>query len=152
MKNSSKRIFCLLGSLLLLSGTGSAALAASCTVSTTSINFGNYDVFSNTAASTTGTVTVLCSPAGSPYTIELNSGLHGTINQRYLALAGGTDSMPYGVFTDPVFSTNWGDGTGNSVTVSGTSPDPNQIYAQISAGQDVSAGSYTDMITVSVSF
>ena len=35
---------------------------AGCSVSTTSINFGTYDVFSSTASTGTGSITLSCTP------------------------------------------------------------------------------------------
>lgn len=150
MKIRNKTIMTLISLALFIQAH--EVLATSCTVSTTSMNFGSYNVFSSTANSTYGTITVTCSPSGSPYTIALNGGLHGTINQRFMTQGGGSDSLTYGVYIDPTHSTNWGDGTGSSVTVSNTTASPIQVYGLLPASQDVSAGNYSDMLNVTVTF
>ncbi|MDD2582710.1 MAG: spore coat U domain-containing protein [Desulfuromonadaceae bacterium] len=133
--------------------------AFNCSIATTPINFGNYDVFSNQALDSSGTITVDCNnPDQKPIKIDIsiNSGSSGKFNPRQMQGANGTDRLNYYVFTDPSGAAIWGDGTGGSSIVS-TIVTKNSIlnsnvYARIPAGQNVSVGTYTDLLTATVSW
>lgn len=130
---------------------------AACTVSAVSgVIFGNYNVFSATAATGTGSFAVRnCTSKKTIYTAELSTG-SGTYAARTMTT--GINTLQYNLYTSNSHTNVWGDGTGGSGTVSGTgtttaSGGPsNTIYGRVPAGQDVSAGSYTDSITITISF
>jgi len=127
------------------------ARAAGCTVSTTGLNFGNYDVFSTLNDDITATIDVNC-PNGTAYSIWLSSG-SGTFASRTLTAIG--SALAYNLYVDPTRLTIWGDGTGGTATVSGTGTGANvetTVYGRIPAGQNVAVGSYSDLITVTVTF
>ena len=63
--------------------------------------------------------------------------------------------LNYGLYADASFTTVWGDGGGATATVSGTgngAAQPTTVYGRIPAGQYVPATTYTDQITVEVTY
>lgn len=148
------QFFCLLAFAL------PANAAFNCSVNVTGLNFGSYDVFSTTPKDTTATITVTCKappPAPNPpfVTISLNPGTSGSFAPRRLQRAGG-DPLEYNLFTTPSFSTVWGDGSGGTQTQTSLNPITNvtpwitTLYGRIPARQNVSAGSYSDTIIVTI--
>lgn len=136
------------------------AAAFTCNVNATPINFGTYDVFSPTPKDTTATITVTCKAppqnpnAPIPVIISISPGMSGSFAQRQLQRAGGADQLFYNLYTSPSFSTVWGDGSGSSQTQSNSitsiTPWTATLYGRIPARQNVSADSYSDIITVTV--
>ena len=73
----------------------------------------------------------------------------------------GANTLGYNLYTANTYSVVWGDGTGSTSTVTGTmvlnSPNPSgtsqsTVYGQIPALQDAAVGSYSDNITVTVTY
>lgn len=129
----------------------SPAWAAGCTVGTSGLNFGNYDVFSALNDDITATIDVTC-PSGTAYSIWLSSG-SGTFSTRTLTSSG--KILAYNLYLDPTHLTIWGDGSGGTATFSGTgngSNAPTPVYGRIPAGQNAWVGSYTDVVTITVTF
>ena len=127
------------------------ARSATCTVSTSGLNFGTYDVFSSLNDDITSTVTVNCTK-NKAYSISLSSG-SGTFGSRTLTGTGG--SLAYNLFLDSTHLTIWGDGSSGTGTLSGTGTGVNKgtpVYGRIPARQNVHVGSYSDLITVTVTF
>jgi spore coat protein U domain-containing protein, fimbrial subunit CupE1/2/3/6 len=125
------------------------ARAASCSVTVVGVAFADYDVFKKGATNTTGKVKVHCG-ASLSYTIALSAGT-GTFASR-LMTSGGYD-LQYNLFTDSQRVTVWGDGTSGSVTVSATDTGATYtVYARIPARQNVPVGSYSDTVTVTVTY
>lgn len=141
--------------------TPAVGQAASCTASATGIAFGTY-VPSSTSNST-GTVTISCSSVmgggGVNYTIALNAGVNsgGSFSNR--RMSSGSSYLSYQLYTDAAYSQVWGDGTGGTSTVSGTCSgsmgscsSSKTVYGRIPAPQNPSPGSYSDTITVTVTY
>ena len=128
------------------------AHAVACTVGTTTVGFGVYDVFSNQDTDATGTVTVTCDPDTTPYTIALERGITGSINNRVMLSASGHDRLNYNLYIDAARSTIWGNGSGNSLVVSQSAPATVTVYGRIPPGQNVSVGTYSDTVSVTISF
>jgi spore coat protein U-like protein len=125
------------------------AHAASCSVSGVGIAFGSYDVFNSVDTDSTGSVTVSCH-SGASYSIALSAGA-GTFASRFMTGAAG--QLRYNLFTDAQRLTVWGDGTSGSTTVSGTGTGGSYtVYGRIPALQNAPAGSYSDTITVTVTY
>lgn len=125
------------------------ALAASCTVSSSGVAFGAYDPTDAADTRGTGTVRLSCDASVSA-SVALSGGGGSTIDH---AMSNGVSQLGYALYADAQRSTIWGDGTGGSQTVSfdGTAVD-HAIYGAIPARQRVTAGSYTDTITLTVSY
>ena len=125
---------------------------AVCTVSTTGVNFGSYDTFSSLNLDGAGTVTVNCD-ISAPYTLSLSPG-GGTYLSR--AMASGAHILNYNLYSNATRTTVWGDGTASTVTISGTAtasiPANQTVYGRIPAMQNAYVGSYSDSITVTLTF
>ncbi len=119
------------------------AAAASCTVTSTNIQFGT---FSGTTIAITGTLTVKCT-SGSAYNvgIDAGSGSGATVNNRLMTATGGAE-LGYQLFRDAAHTLNWGNTAGVD-TVAGTGTGNNQtisVYAQLPSNEYAAANSYTD--------
>ena len=144
--------------MLLAAGALSAAATAeaACTISTTAVNFGTYNVFSASPDDATGQVTYRCTAPRPPLvTIQLDKGGAPTFNPRQMRM--GSEILNYNLYLDSTRSTIWGDGTGGSQTYTRSNPPPNQninvnVFGRIPAGQDVSAGSYGATVTATIFF
>jgi spore coat protein U-like protein len=135
--------------------TASAVIAPLCTVTATNLTFGNYTPTSATALTGTSTINVFCT-SGTTYTILLNVGSGGgTFATR--DMANGSNLMAYNLYTSAAHTTIWGDGTLSTGTVAGTgagllTASPNTVFGNIPISQDLPAGTYTSVITVTVNY
>jgi spore coat protein U-like protein len=128
--------------------------AEQCTVSTTPVTFGVYDVFSATDTRAVGSVRYDCNtPIGAVW-ITLSRGTGTSFSQR--SMSRGAERLFYNLFRDAGGNIIWGDGTGGSHgyfdVYLGKDAVTIPVYGEMPAGQDVSAGTYTDTITVTVNF
>jgi len=150
--SSSLRFLAVLLCLLLAGEAGAA-----CTVSATGVNFGAYDVFVAAPLDSTGTVTVTCDQAP-PIDVVIAIGPSGTSGgfiARQMRSASSPDRLDYNLFTNAGRSTVWGDGAAGTSTVflknvKKNRPAVTTIYGRIPAGQNVSVGSYSDSLTVTI--
>lgn len=138
--------------LAMLACGGRFAAAASCTISATSIAFGNY---SGATLEVTGTLTVKCTK-NSAYQIALNAGTSSgaTITSRRMT-GPASSHLGYGLYSNASYTSNWGNSSGTG-WVTGTGTGSNQtiyVYAQVPASQYPQASTtlYSDTITASVS-
>ena len=122
-----------------------------CTLNVTGVNFGSYDVFSNSALDTTGNIDVNC-PSGVGYSMALTAG-GGTHTQR--VMGSGDHRFNYNLYTTADRAVVWGDATSGSVTVNGTGIGESVnhgVYGRIPALQNVHPGSYSDTIAIMINF
>jgi spore coat protein U domain-containing protein, fimbrial subunit CupE1/2/3/6 len=151
VKNSGKVLAAL---LFLLIGTGAHA---ACRVSATGLDFGAYDVFSPFPRDTTGSVTVECDrnpPTDVTIAIDRSHG-SGGFDPRQMRRAAGGDRLSYNLYTTASMSTVWGDGSSGTSTVflrkvNRNHPVTTTIYGRMPARQNVSVGSYSDTLTVTI--
>ena len=127
---------------------------AACTITTTSVAFGSYDVFSATPVDSTGTVSFQCF-INFNVTVALSRGASTTFTPR--TMKKGSEALSYNLYQDAARTAIWGDGTGGTTVYSNTFPPILQtvtltIYGRIPPGQDISAGTYTDTIIATVNF
>jgi spore coat protein U-like protein len=131
--------------------TVTATVQATCTVSATNLAFGTYTA---AVANATSTVSVTCTNT-TPYNVGLNAGTAtgATVTTRKMT-GPSSATLNYGLFQDSGYTQNWGNTVGTD-TVSGTGNGSAQnltVYGQVPAGQYVQPGSYSDTITVTVSY
>ena len=122
-----------------------------CTLNVTGVNFGSYDVFSNSALDSTGNIDVNC-PNGVGYSMALSAG-SGVHTQR--VMISGAHRLNYNLYTAANRAVIWGDATSGTVTVNGTGNGVSVnygVYGRIPALQNVHAGSYSDIIIVELTF
>ncbi len=122
-----------------------------CTASATNLAFGNYTGAVNNS---TSTISVTCT-SGTTYTVGLNAGTAtgATVTSRSMT-GPGSALLKYSLFNNSGRTTNWGN-TSATNWVSGTGSGSAQaltVYGQVPAKQYVTPGSYTDTITVSVTY
>jgi spore coat protein U-like protein len=125
--------------------------ARACIINVTGVNFGSYDVFSNVALDSAGNIDINCLN-GVGYNITFSAG-NGTYEQR--VMSSGAHSLNYNLFTAANRVLVWGDATNDSVTVSGSGTDEtvdHVVYGRIPPNQNVYPGSYSDTITVEITF
>lgn len=139
----------ILGAMFVVLLLCSAHSEAACTISTTSVNFGTYNVYSATPLDSTGTVTFRCGPPDRNIVITLSRGSSATFNPRTLRM--GAEVLNYNLYRNAARTNIWGDGTGGTAVYSDVNPPNNTnvvltVYARIPAGQDVSGGNYNDTI------
>ena len=148
---AGKRKGNLLVSWLIVAFALTAQQGHACTLNVTGVNFGSYDVFSNSALDTTGNIDVNC-PSGVGYSMALTPG-GGTQTQRLMS--SGAHTLNYNLYTAANRAVVWGDATSGTVTVNGTGIGVNVnhgVYGRIPARQNVRAGSYSDIIIVELTF
>lgn len=125
-----------------------------CTVNTTSVNFGAYDIGSAATLDSTGSITLQCTES-TPVTVTIGPSLvSGALVPRSMNLVSGSDALNYNLYTDAGHSSIWGDGTqGTATVVSSVTagiPRNETIYGTAPAGQNVAVGSYSDTLTVTI--
>jgi spore coat protein U-like protein len=128
----------------------SATVLKDCIVSATGLAFGNYTGAVNTAQSA---VTVTCTNS-TTYTVGLGTGLASGATVTTRQMQNGTALLNYGLFSNATWTTNWGN-TSATNWASGTGNGAGQVlnvYGQIPASQYVTPGSYTDTISVTVTY
>jgi spore coat protein U-like protein len=125
------------------------AAAVNCTLNVQSVIFGSYDALSSQSVDSVGGVMVTCDAFAS-YSVTLSPG-RGTFGARELQSA--SDVLYYNLYTDALRTFIWGDGAVGTVLVNGSGTTSSQvIYGRIPARQNVPAGVYTDVLTVTLLF
>lgn len=133
-----------------------ATVIATCTISTTTFAFGNYDPLSGTALDATNNVTLTCSK-GTAWSLDLNEGLNAGAGSTPAVpvrrMSGGTEFLNYGFYSDPARTLNWGTPTNRpSGTAANKNPFTVPIYGRVPSGQDNTTGAYSDTIQATVNF
>lgn len=143
----------LLLSINLLMAAG--AVGADCTVSPSGVNFGSFSPLNLATVDSTGSITINCTDVGS-YSIALSSG-SGTFSQRHMV--SGAHTLFYNLYLDAAYQQIWGDGSSGSSMVTSSNPVNGQdtvhtVYGRIplSVQRAAHVGSYSDIITVTVSY
>lgn len=152
-------LMCLVACGALMLSSAAHAILANCTVAGTGIVFPTYVSPGGGNADSSGTIGVTCTGLGLlvTYTIQLSSG-SGSFAHRTLVFAS-VNALAYNMYTDTTRLTIWGDGTAGTSTVSDSyllSIGPNlknyTVYGRVPAGQNQPAGTYTDQITITITF
>lgn len=139
----------LIGCALLATAAAAPAAAASCNVSPQGVSFGSYDTLSPSPQDGVGNIAVSCDSTTS-LTISLSAG-SGSYPERHMVAGAG--ALPYNLYTDASRIIVWGDGSGSTGTVSATAAAADiAVYGRVPARANVTVGSYTDTIVVTVSY
>ncbi|WP_194270556.1 Csu type fimbrial protein [Glaciimonas soli] len=135
------------------------ALLADCSVAATGISFGPYASPGTTGITNPGgNVAVTCNGLGLlvSYTITLSAG-NGTFANRLLKL--GSNTITYNVYSNSTYTQIWGDGTSGTSTISdsyilslGSVVRNYPAYGSIPGGQNKPAGTYSDTLTVTITY
>ena len=139
--------------------TGDMAVSASvlnnCTVVASPMVFGPITDFNAADVDSTSTLVLACTP-NAAYEVQLNDGINADSGQRRLANAAGDEFINYDIYSDTGRASRWGD----ELTVDTVSGTANAVgtatltaYGRIDQNETaVSAGAYSDQITVTVNF
>jgi spore coat protein U-like protein len=140
-----------------------AAVTFTCTVSASSIAFGNYNPLSPTGDAAVGSWTVTCNAIGSGTatvagTLSLSTGLSGRYSAR--TMKSGTNALQYNIYLTPSYTQIFGDGSAGTfapsdsgtVTAGQVYQVTGNMYGFMPPSQDVPAGSYLDSIVVTVTY
>jgi spore coat protein U-like protein len=150
-----------LGLLAMLSCATAQAALQSCLVSSTGVALGAYDPLRGASTDGVGSISLVCSvsvvPTTASWDVRLSAGSSGTYTLR--SMLNGGYALNYNLYTSVGYSTIWGDGSGTTSYISGSSllalgvtTMTYVIYGRIPAGQDRPAGNYNDTIVVTVNY
>lgn len=161
LKNSCYGICSL---VLLISGTAQAGVSTSsmpvsatilenCTVVATPLVF-TPPQGGTAAVDSTSTITLACTP-NADFDVALNAGANAIGGARHMKIAAGTELLPYEIYQDSAHTQIWGSNAGTN-TRQGTAPTGAATFTafgRIAADRPaVSAGTYADTVTVTVTF
>lgn len=169
MKTSNAKFFnklAFVATVALVTGTGISAQAAgtqsatmslstqvvaNCTISADTLTVSGYDpiVAHKTAHfDEKSNVNVTCTN-GSPVTITLDDGQNIGRQLKF-----GTDKyLDYELYSDSARTNVWGNTDSTDVATTGTGlAEALTVYMRVTAGQNVPAGTYTDVVTAVVTF
>lgn len=141
-----------------------AATRVACTASATGIAFGIYNPLSAVGDASTGTLRITCNGSGTgsanvTVNVTLSTGLSGSYATR--KMFSGANALNYNIFWSTAYNQIVGDGSGGSfggsagpfvVPAGGSNFATGTFYGLIAASQDVAPGSYSDVITVTVTY
>ncbi len=145
------RLILIAAALLLACSRGAEA---ACTVSSSGVNFGGYNVYSAADDPSTGDVTYRCTSFEIVIQISLSAG-SGTYTTR--TMKKGAENLNYNLYLDGAFTSVWGDNSGSTDVYTRFFPATNTnvdvtVYGRITALQDVSVGAYSDTIMATINF
>jgi spore coat protein U-like protein len=128
-----------------------ARAEANCTITSTSVAFGSYDVFSATPRDANGTLQIDCNPREN-IQVTLSRGSSAVFNPR--TLRNGTNILNYNLFRNAARTQIWGDGSAGTSTFSGNNIRNRTltVYGRVPAAQDAAVGNYSDTIVATVIF
>ena len=129
----------------------SATVPAGCTISATSLNFGNY---SGALIDSASALTVTCTNL-TTFNIGLSAGTAtgATVTTRKMT-SPVSATLNYTLFRDSARTFNWGNTVGTDTLISlgnGTALQYG-VYGRMAAGQSVAPGAYSDTIIATVTY
>jgi len=140
------------------------AVTVNCTTTATGIALGIYNPLNTVGTASTGTVSVTCSATGSgtttvTVTAALSTGSSGSYTTR--TMRSGSNVLDYYIYLSPAYAQIFGNGTGGSYSISegpftisagqGGSGS-GTMYGYIPPLQNAVPGTYSDVITVTVTY
>lgn len=134
--------------------TATATVNASCVITASPVAFGSITPAATGDATATGTLTSTCSN-GTGYTLTLNKGSGASIGARSMAgTATNTDKLLYNLYTNAGATSIFGDTVeGNTLAASGTGVAQTQtIYGKLALNQYIKSDTYTDNLTVTLTY
>lgn len=133
--------------------TVSATVVAACAVSASNLSFGNYNPTLGAPNDNQTSLLVTCTN-GSGYNVGLDAGAGSGATAAARKMMQSANALLYTLYRDSNRTLVWGDSVGsNTLASSGTGAQQTiNIYGRIAAAQTAPAGSYSDTITVTVTF
>lgn len=142
------------GGFYLMMFVGSAE--AVCSLRSTSMAFGTYDVLVATPLDTTGSIVYRCGPLDFLIRITLDRG--GAPSFATRRMLNGSEQLSYNLYLNAARTIIWGNGSDGTQSYFILNPQPNNqditipIYGRIPARQDRRVGAYTNTIIVTLNF
>jgi spore coat protein U-like protein len=141
--------------------TATSAWGQTCTVSATGVAFGIYNPLATAPTDSTASITVSCQAAISvlvSYTIQLGAGGSGIFSQR--SMGGLSMRLGYQLYRDLLRTQVWGNGTSGTFTVADgyllsvlvPVVRTYTAYGRIPTNEQVLPGSYSDTVTVLLTY
>ena len=133
-----------------------SSVEAACSLSSTSMVFGIYDVLVTTPLDTTGSVVYRCTQRDHNIMITLDRG--GAVSFATRRMVKASEQLLYNLYIDAARTVIWGDGSGGTQAFFARNPQGNNqdltvpIFGRIPARQDRGIGTYTDTIIVTLNF
>lgn len=140
-----KRLVYALSAFCALSGA-----QAACSLSSSPVNFGLYIPNSGSDVRTSSNFNVSCSPAAT-YSLKILPEGSQVVERTMPNTTKPGDVLRYSLYIDPGYSVIFGDGSGTSQFYTGNARSV-PIYAKIPGSQRVSAGMYSNTLSVDLSF
>lgn len=134
--------------------------ALDCGVNSAALTFPPYDTSSIGPTDSVGVVDITCRnlgagiDRGSSVAMSLGAGTNGSVSDR--KMAGTSDLLHYGIYSDAGHTINWGQGMDAVQQFSGPfSPNETKrlqfvLFGRIPALQNVHAGSYQDQVVLTI--
>jgi spore coat protein U-like protein len=156
--------FVLYGVAILQAAPSRAATTVNCTAAVTSLAFGLYSPLATMPNASTASIKITCNGSGTGSTnvttgVTLSTGLSMSYATR--KMFSGANALNYNIYWSTAYNQIVGDGSGGSfggsagpftVTAGGSNFATGTFYGLIPAAQDVAPGSYSDVITVTVTY
>ena len=133
--------------------TVQATIIASCTINSAStLNFGSIGVLT-AAVNQTSTLQVQCTNT-TPYNISLDPGTGTGATVAVRKMTSGANTVNYSLYSDSGRATVWGNTVGTD-TVAATGSGASQsytVYGRVTAQTTPAPGTYSDTVTVTVTY
>jgi spore coat protein U-like protein len=126
----------------------------SCIITSTPLVFGFYNPYAVISTTSIAKFKVLCT-LNTPYNITLNQGMASSATTRFRSMLGpDAATIKYTLSQNPTHTINWGNTIGVDTVVGKGAGIPQYVivYGEIPAKQNVSIGSYKDVVNVSIIF
>lgn len=130
-----------------------ASVLTSCLVTATPLAFGPYDPAVGSAIDAANALQVTCT-TGTAFTVGLNAGAGAGATEAIRKMNNGTNLLNYSLYSNAARTALWGAtvGTNTLAAIASEVPASIPVYGRIFAGQNVSAGNYTDLVNVTVNY
>ena len=132
------------------------AARANCSLGGAAVAFGSYDALSPSPFDTIGSMVFQCNPKDHNIMITLSTGNSSSYSTR--SMVNGGQQLLYNLYRDTGRTIIWGDGSSGSQAYMNNNPQPNNrdiivpIFGRIPPGQNVKVGTYSDTITVTLTY
>lgn len=130
-----------------------ATVNASCSITANDLDFGVYDPLAGSPDDAATTLDLRCTN-GTAYSITMNAGQGAGATITVRKMTAGANTLNYSLYSDAARTAVWGE-TGGVNDVAGAGDGTVQsidVYGRAPAAQNVAAGSYSDIVTVTVTY
>lgn len=129
-----------------------AVVNASCIVNNATLNFGSYDTSLVTDTTGTENIVVTC-VTGTAYTVGLGNGSFFSNPNRRMKHSSLNTYLNYQLYKDAGMTQLWGNANPDWLLGTGTGSSQSYVvYGKINALQNVAAGTYSDNVTITLTF